>query len=391
MPALPDFTELDQLTQSEGVASALDRLAASFREQGNFPGVFEARLMKTRIALGLPAMHQGPLDIPSDDVRKRYEAAQVEAARETGQLYLESGNLYRAWPYFRALNEPAPIREALEKGSPGEDEIDGWVEIAFHERVHPRRGFELILEHYGTCRAITNFPHYPVEEGKRESARLLVDHLSQELAANLKRAVESVEKKTPESDSIGDLIAGRDWLFEGAAYYIDTSHVSSIVQMAPEWDDEPTLRKVIELTEYGRRLGEMYQFKTDPPFDDLYLDTGVYLRAVLGENVDQAVAHFRAKVSSEPDPFGNIPAQVLVNLLLRVGRPAEAAAIACELLTDSDPQYLTCPSPMELCIQAGDADRLQSLARAKDDLLAYAAAKHLAAREIPQPSSGASS
>ena len=76
---------------------------------------------------------------------------------------------------------------------------------------------------------------------------------------------------------------------------------------------------------------------------------------------------------------------------MKTGGERKRLAIACELLTDSDPQYLTCPSPMELCIQAGDADRLQSLARAKDDLLAYAAAKHLAAREIPQPSSGASS
>ena len=374
------FDQLQQSARADGVSVALEALAERFRSEGNFPGVFEARLMGKRMELGLPVMHQGPLEFSSDDVRQRYEKAQLDAARETGELFLGAGQIHRAWPYFRALGEPGPVREALEKAEPSEEEVDGLVEVAYHERVHPRRGFELILEHYGTCRAITNFPHYPVEEGKAESARMLVDQLSDELRENLKRTIASAEGNEPETDSIAELVKDRDWLFEGNAYYVDTSHVSSLVQMAPEWSDPETLRKVLDLTEYGRRLGEMYQFKTDPPFEDLYVDSGVYLRALLGEEVDEAVEHFRKKVPAEPDPFGNVPAQVLVRLLVRTGRVDEAAAAACEHLADVDPQHLACPSPMELCVQAGDAPRLERLAREKGDLLAYAAALGLNGR-----------
>lgn len=374
------FEQLRQVVQAEGASAALSGLAERFREDGNYPGVFEARLMAKRLELGLPAIHQAALEFPSEKIRKQYEQAQIEAARETGRLFLDAGDIYRAWPYFRALGETEPIRQAIERAEPGENDVDGLVEIAYHEQVHPRRGFELILEHYGTCRAITNFPHYPAEEGKVESARLLVDQLSAELRENLQRTIASVEKETPESDSIADLVEGRDWLFEGNAYYVDTSHVSSIVQMAPEWTDEETLRQVVELTQYGRRLGEMYQFKTDPPFDDLYPDTGIYLRALLGEDVDAAVEHFRKKIPAEGDPFGNVPAQVLVKLLVRVGRIAEAAEVACEHLVDADPNHLICPTPMELCVQAGDGERLARLAEQRGDLLAYAAALGLESR-----------
>ncbi len=375
------FDEIRLAAEEGGVPAALEGLAERYRSEGNFPGVFEARLMKMRLELGAPAMHQGPLENLSDDARKRYEQAQLDAAREVGTLFLEAGDLYRAWPYYRALGETETMAEALEKARPSADEVDGLVEIGFHEKVNPRRGFELILEHYGTCRAITNFPHFPVEEGKQESARLLVDTLSAEVAANLGRAIEAAEGRAPSSGSIAELIDGRDWLFEGNACYVDSSHVASIVQMAPEWRDEDTLRRVIELTEYGRRLGEMYQVQSDPPFEDAYVDHGFYLRALVGEEVDEAVAHFRAKISTEPDPFGNVPAQVLVRLLLRVERPDEAAETAVEYLSDTDPQYLTCPSPMELCVAAGDAAGLETLARKKGDLLAYAAALDLSGCE----------
>lgn len=354
---------------------AFDTLAKELIAEKNYPGLFEVRLLAKRLELGLPAVISGRPDGPPETI-KDYEQAQIAAAREVGERFLADGEIYRAWPYFRALGDAKPVIEAIEKfdGPEGDERVDGLVEIAYHEQAAPRRGFELILEHYGLCRAITNFGHYPGEQGREESARLLVDRLSADLGANLKRAIEQEEGAQPETDSIAELIEGRDWLFDGAAYYLDSSHVMSVVQMSVDWQTPETLRRVVELTEYGRRLNEMYQFRGEPPFEQVYEDVGIYLKAILGEDVDAAVEHFRGKLTKGPDPYGDVPAQRLVQLLVRAGRYGEAADVVEERLADQPPSRLMCPSSIEICQMAGDFDRMARLAYEREDWIHYAAA-----------------
>ena len=370
------FQQVEQAIENGNPAESFDILVEQFKTDKNYPGVFEARLMKKRLELGLPAIQTDELGDLSAEARGAYEAEQISAAREVGELFLADGDIYRAWPYFRAIGDRSPIRTALDEyhsPSGDEDGVDGLVEIAFHEQVNPRRGFELILEHYGTCRAITNFSHYPSDDGREESGRLLVDQLTSELRDSLKRAITQHEGSEPETDSISALVAGRDWLFEGNNYFIDTSHVSSVVQLSINWNDPETLRLVLELTDYGRRLGEMYQFKGEPPLEDVYPDTAIYLRAVLGEEVDEAVAHFTGKLSSEPDPYGNPAAQAVVRFLVRLERYSDAIEVALEHLKDVPPSQLQCPSVIQLCQLAGDFSRLTELAREQGDLLGYTA------------------
>lgn len=366
-----DYDQIKNMIAAAGPAG-FDELAERFIAEGAYPAVFEARLMRKRLELGLPLILEGPLE----NIPKSYEEAQLAAAREVGELFLRDGQTYRAWPYFRALGDPGPIREAIERFAPSgeEQEIDGIVEIAYHERVHPYRGFELILEHYGICRAITNFSHYPSDEGRVEAGRLLAKTLYRDLLASLKRTVEGVEGAAPETDSIADLVRDRDWLFDGANYFIDNSHVSSIVQMAPDWEDPEALRLVLDLTEYGRRLSDMYQFKGDAPFENVYEDVGVWVKAVLGEEQDEAVEHFRGKLAEGPDPYGDIPAQTLVKLLVRLERYDEAIDVAESRLLDVEPGRMMCPSPLELCQLAKDYERMKKIAEATGNKLAYAAA-----------------
>ena len=134
-----------------------------------------------------------------------------------------------------------------------------------HERVHPRKGFELILANHGTCRAITCFGQYPDPATREESAHLLVQTLHAELAGSLKRVIERQDGKAPESESLPELIAGRSWLFEGNSYYIDTSHVISVVQFGVELTKPETLQLIVELTEYGKHLSEMFQHPGGAP------------------------------------------------------------------------------------------------------------------------------
>jgi hypothetical protein len=367
------FNLLEQALHDGGVEAAFDFLGRKFREDKSYPRLFEARLMKKRYELGLPILQVEPLSDLPEETRKSYNEAFTQAAREAGTLFLEDGDILRAWPYFRAIGENSPVASAIEKLAPQED-IAPIIEIAYHEGVHPRRGFDLILSNYGICRAISSFQQYPGQDGREECLRLLVRTLHHDLTESLRRAVARSEGQAPETNSISDLIAGRDWLFEDNNYYIDTSHVVSIVQFSIESHDREVLSLALELTDYGCRLSPMYQFRGNPPFEDVYQDYGVYLRALLGRDGDEAIAHFRNKVAkAESSELDSSPAQVLVGFLARLNRYCEAIDVSREYLAHLDASQLTCPSVLQLCQLAEDYEQLMKLSREQGDLLAFAA------------------
>lgn len=366
---------VDQRIESGDPGAALEFLIEEFRKERNYPALFEARLMKSRLDLGLPPIQTEAASNWPEDVRRAYEGAVTRAAREAGEAFLAEGNIERAWPYFRAIGETSPVADAIEKVQPGE-ESDGVVAIAIQEGVHPAKGLELILAQHGMCRAITVFGMYPVERGREDCIRLLVGALHAEVAARLKRAIAGVEGSEPETGDLVSLIQGRDWLFGDFDYYVDTSHLTSVLQYCPELTDRETLRRVYELCEYGQRLSAHFQFRGHPPFEEPFVDYGRYAGALLGMDVEQAIAHFRRKVElCDPAEAGTLPAQVLVRLLVRIGRHAEALAVALDHLAGAPPSELICPSPLEICRLAGDYERLISLARRRGDVLSYTAAQ----------------
>ena len=367
------FHLVEQALRSGGSGAGFDFLMRRFREEKDYPRLFEARLMKRRHELGLPLIQIEPMEDLPNETRRAYEEGFIEAAREVGGLFLADGNIQRAWPYFRAIGEPAPVAAAIERIE-SQEEMAPIIEIAFHEGVHPRKGFELILSNYGICRAITSFHQYPGRNGREDCLRILIRRVHGDLVENLKRTISQNEGQAPETRSIPALIAGRDWLFEGNTYYLDTSHVVSVIQFSLELNDRETLALALELTEYGSRLSSLFQYRGDPPFQNVFPDHGIYLRALLGERVEEAIRHFRNKLTEgDPSEMGSGPAQVLVRLLARLERYAEAIEVSLEYLPHTDPTQLACPSVLQLCQLAGDYAQLMKLACQQGDLLSFAA------------------
>src|SRR5439155_12279601 len=123
--------------------------------------------------------------------------------------------------------------------------------------------------------------------------------------------------------------SGSDELFAVDFYHIEVSHLSSVVQMSGELPAGPELDLARELCAYGRKLSARFQYPGEPAFENQYRDYAVYLDVLASDNVEAGLAHFRAKVeSSNPEEVGTAPAEVLVNLLLRLSRNAEALAVA---------------------------------------------------------------
>ncbi len=368
-----DFDRAEQALQSGGAEAALQFLSDKFRNEKNYAALFETRLMRKRRELGLPLLQMGSLDDIPEDKRPGYEKEFIEAARETGNLFLGDGDIPRGYSYLRAIGDLQPVFNAIDRLTT-DDSNDAVLEIALHERVHPRKGFELVMASHGICRAITVFGQYPGTQGREDCLHLLITKLHTDLMASLRRTIQEAESTAPAGQSIPELIAGRDWLFEGMSYYVDTSHLVSILGFSLELTNQAMLRMAIELCEYGRKLSPMFHYRGDPPFEDIYADHAIFLKALVGEDVEAGIAHFVKKVAdSDPEEIGTGPAQILIVLLGRLKRYRQAVEISVRYLAGADQAQLACPSVLQLCYLAEDPGQMMAIAKQKQDLLGFTA------------------
>jgi hypothetical protein len=384
-PATETFDALDQSLRASGPPAVLDVLIHQLDDRGEFRALLDAMLLKARHELGLPLVQAGGFGEIPEDLRSKYEERYVEAIRVVGGKLLASGDIPGAWPYFRAIGETEPVVRAIEAFEPTEhdERVGQVVEVAFNQGAAPRKGFELILKHFGTCSAISAFEHLPRDEAVRLAcADQLVRQLHEHLVANLRAEIaQRGQPLPPEGTPIADLIEGRDWLFVDEAYHIDVSHLSSTVRISPMVTNPETLALASELTDYGCKLSGRHRYEGDPPFEDVYADHGIYLKALLGHDVDAAIAHFQAKLTpavapdSEDQPQDDpTTAQVLVGLLVRLGRLDLAIDIAEEHLAGLPESSLFCPGVSQLCQRAGQPARLARIAREQGDLVQYTTA-----------------
>ncbi len=370
-----------------GPAAAIDRLVADLDASGDYRALLDALLLKARHELGLsPIAPASTSEIP-EPLRSQYEERYVEAIRLVGSKHLAMGDIPTAWAYFRVIGETQPVALAIDEFRPDDDDPDrlgAVIEVAFNHGVHPRRGFELILEHYGTCSAITAFEGIPPHDElvRVACAERLIDRLHRDLSANVRADIVNRGQPAPtEGSSLAEMIAGRDWLFAEDAYHIDVSHLASVVRMSVMARDHLAIAKAADLAEYGRRLSPRLQYEGNPPFDRTYDDHRLYLHALLGEHIEEALALFRSRLG-EPGTLGEdgdsavatMAAQVLVNLLARLGRLDEAIEVSSEYLAGLADVSLFCPTVAQLCQRARNPARLAEIARHRGDPVQYAIA-----------------
>ena len=118
--------------------------------------------------------------------------------------------------------------------------------------------------------------------------------------ANLRSEIANRGQLVPaEGSTIAELVRGRDWLFSDDSYHIDTSHLAAVVRFSLFVTNPTFIALAADLTEYGRRLAPRLQFDGPPPFQRMFDDHRVYLRALLGQEVDNAITHFQAKLGLE--------------------------------------------------------------------------------------------
>jgi hypothetical protein len=372
------FPALDELLASHDAAASLEFLIESFRASGDYGLLFEARLMKKRHELGLPLIQT---DSVPDEI---YQAAVVEAARESGRLFLAAGNIERAWPYFRAISETQPIADAIAQLEPREG-LEGVIGIAFQEGVHPLKGLELIMAQHGMCRAITAFGMQAVTKDREKCIAFLATSIYREIVERMAPAVaqqegEAQEGALPLSRTLPELMEGRPWLFGDWDYYVDTSHLNSVIPYCVEVTDPGVLAAMHDLCEYGKRLSPRFHSAGNPPFENQYEAYDHYIQALLGNDVEEHIDYFRRQVAEcDAELAGDAPARTLVKLLVALNRPAAALDVLLRDVFEDAPYGVPVPSALQLCYQSKDFARMAELARDRGDLLSYAAGSIMSA------------
>src|SRR5262245_43677661 len=265
------FDDLQRSVKTEGPARAIDRLCETLRQRKDYSNLFYALLMKRRHELGVNPVPTGPSQDLPPEVHAPYEEAIRAAGQEVGQLYLEEANIPHAWVFYRMLGETEPVRQALETFRPADgDDCHPLVDIAYHQGVSPRKGFDLILDRFGICSAITmlggqEFAHG--HEVRDYCIKRVVRALHQELCDRLSVEVGRQEGKKAAARTVTELMAGRDWLFADDFYHVDISHLGAVVQMSIHLPPGEELQMARELCAYGARLSPRFRYESEPPFE----------------------------------------------------------------------------------------------------------------------------
>lgn len=387
---------------SQGLDGMFESLAASLVAARRWHSLFDARVMQARVALGIPLV--GDSRVVPPDAQAALEARSLEACREVGWPLLEEGKPAAAWMYLRAAAEPDEVAEKLTalaarteadsrvthladeatEGSTADATLQEIIHVALWEGAAPALGLGLLLERNGTCNTITAYEQavsrLPAAR-QRPAADLLVEHLHRELRASLLHDLSrrGVTAEPGRDATIPDLLAAAGGMTDDPAVHVDVSHLQSVLRVARVCTGRESIRRAWEMAVYACRLPRETVYAGEPPFEDVGEASRLFYGAQLGIDVEQAVAFFRrAAVLAKVEEAGSLPGDVLVLLLTRLSRPAEALHAALERpRDDGHASFMQAigmlPSLVELAAASGDYEPLRRACRAHGDAITFAA------------------
>lgn len=380
-------------------AKRIDEVIAHYRRERQPVELFEALKMKSRLAHGLPMIADpdeplAPAKSDADKQRERdLEEDLLDACRQAGAMLIQDGRIAEGWMYLRPTGDNELAKRLLEDIEINDDNYDEMTQVLLHENVDLRRGYNAVLQHQGTCNSITLYDQAIAARSRTDrqiAAECLLTSFYNELLSLVRddfrnRGPENgVTAEAIEEDAtklnLGELIAKYKWILGGGGYHLDTTHLSSTVRFATVIDDREMIDQALQLCQYGRRLPSDFQYPGEEPFVDFYPAHSAFFSALLGQSVDTALRMFEQKARTvDVNVAGAGAIETYIDLLDRVGRPAEALRAAIELFPDDVPVQRVLPELLAMARrakQAGDTSGLDALEKfcfERSDLLAVAA------------------
>ena len=381
--------QFEQQLAGQGAESALGWLADNFRQQGEYHQLFEALKMRARLESGLPLLYRDEMDSIGGEQQQKFEQRLVAACREVGELLFASGQPGEAWVYFQAVGDRPAARQLLRQVPVDDDNLDAIIQVAVNEGVAVDYGYQLLLEHRGTCNSITAYDSqiaYMPMADREKCAELLVSHLYREIAGNVCGHIQQEEGAEPELEldaagALTQLMESRDWLFAGGGHHIDTTHLASTVRIARYVRDSEALARAAELCRYGLRLDAQFHFDGDEPFTHTYEDHLRFFAGLQGQGTQELNAWFYRKLAEEKAGYGaNLVREIFVDYLARSGQFADAMQVALqgERQSNQTGQPLgIAPGLFDLAQMSGDFATLEAFYQERDDLLSQSVCRLL--------------
>ena len=395
MADTPDvFTMLTSTAAAGGPTAMFAALADSLKARQRWHALFDLRLLQARAALGLPTT--GDVGTLDPATRDRLDEQSLAACREVGWPLLDEGHVAAGWMYLRAAAEPAEVADKLAalllRDAPSADDeaaaarLQEIIQIALWEGIDPALGLSAVLASQGTCNSITAYEQavsrLPAAR-QQQPAGVLLNHLFRELfqslAADLERRGLVPAETIAGTTSITELLTAGGGLKDDPSFHVDVSHLQSVLRIARVCTDRPTIEKAWELAVYGCRLPEEVTYPGEAPFENVAEASRLFYGALLGRDVDDALRYFRrAAATARIEESGTLPADTLVYLLWRLGRPAEALHAALERPAENGmPSGMQIsgmlPSLVELARQGNALDMLRDACRSRGDEITFAA------------------
>ncbi len=378
MAANEILQQIDSLTAEGRLDQALSELAGYFEAEKKYHELFEVLKMQIRLGLGLPPAQAEPEGRMDQQREMELERGLLDACRRVGQLLVLEGRIREGWMYLRPVGDREAAADVMAGVEATDENLDELLEVLLQEGVDIRRGYALALERLGTCNSITMFESALAmrpREDQQVAAELLVRHVHGELMENVCRDIEQREGTPPAESSLEEILAARPELLQDGTYHLDTSHLASTVRFARVLDDRGPLALARDLAVYGKQLHPQYQYPGEEPFLDLYPASLAFFDALLGRRVDAGIRYFTHKADTvDPQQFGTVAAEVLVDLLSRVGRHDEALDEYRKRIPAGARTMGIAPTLLQLSQRLGDFEKMREICAQRGDVLGYAAA-----------------
>jgi hypothetical protein len=194
-----DFDQLQSAYSSGGADAALAQAAKLLREQKKYHELFEVLKMQVRRRLGLPLLPTAADELP-EETRTKLEDGLIASCREVGSALLRDGKIREGWMYLRPVGDRAEASALMGQIQASDQNYEDLIEICLHEGVDIGRGYGLVLEHYGTCNAITQYDSSVIRRPRADqapAAQRLLKRVHADLLHSVKTDIARQEGQQP--------------------------------------------------------------------------------------------------------------------------------------------------------------------------------------------------
>ena len=373
------YEQIATRLKTDGVLATLDLLETHFRREKDFFRLFEVLKLRCRHKLGLPVMPGRSAECLDAKQQKKLDEGLIDACQTVGTLLFRDGNLQHGWAYLQPVGN-RKLNESLVREIKVDDQnVDLLIDISLNQGAAPSYGYALTLSQHGTCNAITAFGVHGTRFDRDTQATMaaqLLRHVYDEVVLAIKQDVEKEQQTARPDANLRDLLAEHPWLVEQQACHLDATHLSSLMTIARLTTSAANHEIALQLAEYGAGFPEDLQYGSSPPLENTYRDHQFFFSALLGENVDAAVSHFKQKceaVAQGPDPqIATEANEILIDFLSRVDRVDEAIAHALNCVLDPSMQTGLASDPTEMAQSPTQFESVLAHFQKQDDLLGYA-------------------